>query len=74
MDDFLESLQGGWVIVDPKIYIANFGPLYKALKTAFRKKCSFVQFSTWIRAGPKRKVVLEKVLNLRRVETEESKS
>ena len=30
MDDFLESLQGGWVIVDPKIYIANFGPLNRA--------------------------------------------
>ena len=62
------------LIFNPKIFIANFGPLHKALKRAFRKKCSFVQFSTWIRAGPKRKVVLEKVLNLRRVETEESKS
>ena len=69
-----KSSKGGEAIFKPKIYIANFGPLYKALKRAFRKKCSFVQFSTWIRAGPKRKVVLEKVLNLRRVETEESKS
>ena len=71
---FWKSREGGEVILNPEIYIANFGPLYKALKRAFRKKCSFVQFSTWIRAGPKRKVVLEKVLNLRRVETEESKS
>ena len=53
--------RGGKLIFKPKINIVNFGPLYKALKRAFRKKCSFVQFSTWIRAGPKRKVVLEKV-------------
>ena len=72
--NYRKSSKGGKLIFKPKIYIANFGPSYKALKRAFRKKCSFVQFSTWIRTGPKRKVVLKKVLNLGRVETEESKS
>ena len=59
--NYRKSSKGGKLSFKPKIYIANFGPLYKALKRAFWKKCSFVQFSTWIRAGPKRKVVLEKV-------------
>ena len=31
-DEFSENFQKGGVIFNPKNYIANFGPLYRALK------------------------------------------
>ena len=40
-DDFLEKFQRGegqGVILNPKIHIADFGPLYRALKGALWKK------------------------------------
>ena len=40
-DDFLEKFQRGegqGVILNPKIHIADFGPLYSALNRDFRKK------------------------------------
>ena len=36
-NEFSEKLQGG-VIFNPKIYVADFGPLYRALKRVFQKK------------------------------------
>ena len=35
-DEFLEKFQGV-VIFNPKIYIADFGPLYRSLNRDFRK-------------------------------------
>ena len=39
-DEFLENFQkmGGGFLINQKIYIADFGLLYKALKRVFRKK------------------------------------
>ena len=35
--EYSEKFQG-WVILNPKNYIADFGPLYRALKQVFREK------------------------------------
>ena len=34
-DEYSEKFQGGGVIFNLKIYIADFGPLYRALKVFF---------------------------------------
>ena len=36
-DEYSEQFQA-WVILNPKINIANFGHLYRALKQVFQKK------------------------------------
>ena len=43
-DDFLEKFQRGegqGVILNPKIHIADFGPLYRALNRDLRKKLQY---------------------------------
>ena len=40
-DEFYEKFQGGEVIFNPKIYIADFGPLYRALNRDFRGKLQY---------------------------------
>ena len=42
MDAFSEKFQrGGGVIFNPKNYMADVGPLYRALKRAFREKMQY---------------------------------
>ena len=38
--NFRKSSKGGGHIFNPKIYIPDFGPLYRALKMGFRKNCN----------------------------------
>ena len=35
--NFRKNFKGGVVIFNPKIYIADFGPLYRSLNRDFRK-------------------------------------
>ena len=44
--NFRSKVPRGVVIFNPKIYIADFGPLYRALKRDFRKNCN-VSFRKW---------------------------
>ena len=39
-DEYSEKFQA-WVILNPKINIANFGHLYRALKQVFQKKMQY---------------------------------
>ena len=58
-DEFSEKFQrggsGGWGIFNPKIYIADFGPLYRALKRGFWNKICKRSFQK-CRAATKKKV------------------
>ena len=40
-DEFSENFQGGGVIFNPKIYVADFGPLYRAVKWVWGKKLQY---------------------------------
>ena len=40
-DEFSEKLQGVGDIFNPKIYIADFGPLYRASSDVYRKKLQY---------------------------------
>ena len=40
-DEFSEKLQGWGDIFNPKIYIADFGPLYRTTSDVFRKKLQY---------------------------------
>ena len=44
MDEFLEKFWGG-VIFNPKIYIADFGPLYRAFTRVFGKYVKYTNYA-----------------------------
>ena len=46
--DFRKTSKGGGVIFNQKIYVADFGPLYRAFFVCFRKKIA-TKFSKYER-------------------------